>query len=127
MQSQDADAVAVKTCGLEETIVASVALSPIYTVPRGLWIERNVSAPNDNWVQTRVFYGSKLFMAWLILHDGEVYIKPGEFTDEHGKCCRMGPNRGYHWSEYEQLFGFGGHCEGFDPNVVTCLRKERSA
>lgn len=73
------------------------------------------------WEPINYRVGVKVFR---VLHktDGtNHWIKPlNEYTDE---CSHCGTCMGYHFAEYESLFGFGCHCSNFDPSKIVDVTK----
>ena len=45
-----------------------------------------------------------------------VLIKP---SPKKNNCAHCGEASGYHLVEYQQLFGFGCHCDGFNLNKIV--------
>lgn len=48
-----------------------------------------------------------------------LYLKPALGS---GSCDMCDNPKGYHMHDYEDLFGFGIHCEGFDYDKVVAVR-----
>lgn len=71
---------------------------------------------NGEWTEGSVSYSGKTFFVLISQQENKVFIKPN--TQKHD-CKHCGQSRGYHTFEYEQLFGFGCHCNNFDDNKIV--------
>ena len=72
---------------------------------------------SGKWLEGTVIISCKTFDV-LIGTDKKdtVLIKP---SPKKNKCNHCGEASGYHLVEYQQLFGFRCHCEGFNLNKIV--------
>jgi len=79
--------------------------------------ERSEIEEKIKWELKSIGYDGRFFPAFIGVLDGVTYAKPyAEPT-----TCPCGKGYGYHSFEYERIFGFGLHCDGFDENKILIL------
>ena len=79
----------------------------------------------QQWSKKQIWVDSKVYHVLYKTCDNKHFIKPIDEYTSHCSHCG-GHVKGYHSFEYESMFGFGSHCEGFDSNKVVDITMRSS-
>ena len=70
-----------------------------------------------SWEKKKIIIFDKSYNVFLAVIDNKTIIKPTEDKCRcPWTCCQNIEQHGYHQMEYEDLFGFGEHCQNFNQN-----------
>jgi hypothetical protein len=100
-----------------------------FFLPIKIWFSRNAPAPTEGmWYNVTLSYCYHNYQVMYLETVDGYFLKPDPTVNQQGcSSCPMEKRYGDHSCEYQDLFGFGSHCSGFNPERTVYIEKVQRA